>query len=68
MNNRVIYRSILVVSAISLFIGMAFIVEYGISIVVSGIGYMLDNPLNVLMGSILGLILLTLYNSYIKST
>ena len=67
MNNRDIMRLILIVSSTLLLVGMLFIVMGFIDIAISGIGYMLNNPLNVLVGSIIGLILLTLYNSYIKS-
>ena len=67
MNNRDIMRLILIVSSTLLLVGMLFVVMGFIDIAISGIGYMLNNPLNVLVGSIIGLILLTLYNSYIKS-
>ena len=67
MNNRDIMRLILIVSSTLLLVGMLFIVMGFIDIAISGIGYMLNNPINVLVGSIIGLILLTLYNTYIKS-
>ena len=67
MNNRDIMRLILIVSSTLLLVGMLFVVMGFIDIAISGIGYMLNNPLNVLVGSIIGLILLTLYNTYIKS-
>ena len=67
MNNKDIMRLILIVSSTFLLVGMLFIVMGFIDIAISGIGYMLNNPLNVLVGSIIGLILLTLYNTYIKS-
>lgn len=67
MNNKDIMRLILIVSSTLLLVGMLFVVMGFIDIAISGIGYMLNNPLNVLVGSIIGLILLTLYNTYIKS-
>jgi len=67
MNNRDIMRLILIVSSTLLLVGMLFIVMGFIDVAISGIGYMLNNPINVLVGSIIGLILLTLYNTYIKS-
>jgi hypothetical protein len=67
MNNKDIMRLILIVSSTLLLVGMLFIVMGFIDVAISGIAYMLNNPLNVLVGSIIGLILLTLYNSYIKS-
>jgi len=67
MNNKDIMRLILIVFSTLLLVGMLFIVMGFIDIAISGIGYMLNNPINVLVGSIIGLILLTLYNTYIKS-
>lgn len=67
MNNKDIMRLILIVSSTLLLVGMLFVVMGFIDIAISGIGYMLNNPINVLVGSIIGLILLTLYNTYIKS-
>jgi len=67
MNNRDIIRLILIVSSTFLLVGMLFIVMGFIDMAIYGLAYMLNNPINVLVGSIIGLILLTLYNSYIKS-
>lgn len=67
MNNRGIMRLILIVSSTFLLVGMLLLVMGFIDMAIYGLAYMFNNPLNVLMGSIIGLILLTLYNSYIKS-
>ena len=67
MNNRDIMRLILIVSSTFLLVGMLLIVMGFIDMAINGLAYMLNNPINVLVGSIIGLILLTLYNSYIKS-
>jgi len=67
MNNRDIMRLILIVSSTFLLVGMLFVVMGFIDMAIYGLAYMFNNPINVLVGSIIGLILLTLYNSYIKS-